>query len=95
MLRVTQAIKLCGLIDAAWSDQYAMDRGTAIHEATALDDKGDLDESTVDPAVKPYLDGWRLFRREMEPQFLTIEEKVRNEPMGRSEERRVGKECRL
>jgi hypothetical protein len=32
--------------------------------ATALDDQGILDESSVDPAVAPHLEAWRKFRRE-------------------------------
>jgi hypothetical protein len=40
----------------------AAERGRAVHEATALDDMGDLDPETVDPLVAGYLEGWRRFR---------------------------------
>lgn len=43
----------------------AMERGTEVHRTIALDFAGDLDESTVDPIVLPYLVGARLFCREM------------------------------
>lgn len=40
----------------------AAERGTATHLAVQLLNEGTLDESTVDPAVKPYLDAYRVFR---------------------------------
>ena len=39
--------------------------GSALHMAIALDHEGDLDEDSVDPAVRPYLDGWRKFVADM------------------------------
>ncbi len=36
--------------------------GTAVHLACELDDRGTLDESTLDPAIQPYLSAWRRFR---------------------------------
>ena len=38
--------------------------GTAVHKAAELDDAGNLDPDSIDPAVAPYLEGWRKFRRE-------------------------------
>lgn len=40
------------------------DIGVALHAAVALDIGDDLDEDTVDEAVRPYLIAWREFRRE-------------------------------
>jgi hypothetical protein len=37
-------------------------RGTAFHLATEYDDAGDLDESSVDPLVKPHLDAYRKWK---------------------------------
>ena len=75
-MRVTELIRACGLMDLTWCTQEALDRGTAVHLACELDDRGDLDESSVDPVIMPYLMGWRKFKREMEPQILSIEEEV-------------------
>lgn len=36
--------------------------GTAVHKACELDDKGDLDEDSLTPELRPYLDAWRTFR---------------------------------
>lgn len=41
---------------------FAAARGTAVHVACEYDDDGDLDESSLDPAVVPYLQAWRRFR---------------------------------
>jgi hypothetical protein len=57
-----------GLIDDSWRDEHAMDRGTAVHLATQFYDEGDLDEASVSAEVRPYLDAYRKWRREM-PEF--------------------------
>ena len=44
--------------------EYASQRGTAVHRATELYDLGTLDDESVDEAVRPYLDAWKLFRDE-------------------------------
>ena len=38
--------------------------GTAVHFATELDDQDDLDEESLSPEIKGYLDGWRRFKAE-------------------------------
>lgn len=42
--------------------RYAANRGTAVHLAAQLHDEGDLDESTVDETIIPYLSSWITFR---------------------------------
>lgn len=39
----------------------AAHRGTMVHEACELWDRGCLDESTLDERLVPYLDGWKAF----------------------------------
>jgi hypothetical protein len=60
---VTQCLKACGFIEER-GDEYAMKRGEYVHEATALDDMGRLDESTLDPVILPYVQAWRKFRKD-------------------------------
>lgn len=38
--------------------------GTAVHEATSLDDDGELDDAGTDPVVMAYVTAWRTFRRD-------------------------------
>ena len=64
VISVTQAISAAGLVDGRWFDDYSRDRGTAVHLACELWDKGTLDEDVLDPVIVPYLDGWRLFTAE-------------------------------
>jgi len=44
---------------------FARDRGTAVHRATELWDRGTLDEDSIDAEhVLPYLNAWKAFLRE-------------------------------
>ena len=42
--------------------QWYMDRGTAVHAATVLDDTGELDAAALDPRIVPYVRAWRAAR---------------------------------
>lgn len=44
--------------------ELARQRGKAAHLACQLDDAGTLDEASVDARILPYVDAWRLFRRQ-------------------------------
>ena len=50
--------------------------GRAVHLATYFHDKGTLDEASLSGEVRGYLEGWRRFRREMNPVLLNRERKV-------------------
>lgn len=50
--------------------------GTAVHLACELDDLGELDESQLDPALVPYLYGWRKFSVDHAVQWSLIEAAV-------------------
>jgi hypothetical protein len=55
--------------------EAAQELGTAVHLATAFDDCNTLSEDSVDPAVRPYLECYRRFRREnAEIEILGVEE---------------------
>lgn len=49
--------------------------GIAAHRAVELDDAGKLNQDSVHPAVLPYLEAWRAFRRESKFQPLMSETK--------------------
>lgn len=42
--------------------EYSRGLGKAVHRATELNDVGDLDDATLDPAIEPYLKAWKRFR---------------------------------
>lgn len=65
---VTQVLQGVGIIDFSGIPIARLDAARifriAAHKATALSDKGTLDEKELDENLRPYLDGWRLFRQE-------------------------------
>lgn len=50
------------------------DRGSAVHKACELFDKRDLDESTLDPEIVPYLEQYKAFLKVSGAQVLRNEE---------------------
>lgn len=56
--------------------QAAADFGTAVHRACELDDLGDLDMEKLDPALAPYLVGWRMFCAEHACKWEAIEQQI-------------------
>ncbi len=50
--------------------------GIAVHRACELDDLGELDEGQLDPALVPYLEGWRKFSADHAVQWSHIESPV-------------------
>lgn len=79
---VTAILRDAGLIDTTWFNDNARDRGSALHLATQFLDEGDLDWSTVDPAVLPRLRQYQRFKDEVKPEILWIEEVVVNAILG-------------
>lgn len=52
---------------------FAAARGQAVHAATALDDRDDLDDASLDPQLCPYIEAWRRFKREAHYEPWAIE----------------------
>ena len=56
------------VVDFSFVRDEVLDRkraiGSALHEAIEIDLDGELDEDSVDPAVRPYFTGWRKFQDE-------------------------------
>jgi hypothetical protein len=79
---VTQTIRDAGLMGYMPEDDWYLERGTAVHAATALWDRGELDEDTVDPAVAPYLDAWKRYRADMrDPDIGLMIEQIVYDPI--------------
>jgi hypothetical protein len=62
--------------------QIAAERGSAVHLATELDDRNDLDEESVFPEIRTYLDAWRKFRTETGFVPTSIEERLYHDKYG-------------
>lgn len=56
--------------------------GTDVHDATALDDRRELDEESVDELVAPFLRAWRRFRAETGFEPTSVEEMIYNATHG-------------
>src|SRR5262245_23208034 len=77
-IHVTEALALSGIVDTQWFTEESRARGTAVQLATRFLDEGDLDSSSVDPAILPRLRSYERFKAEVQPEILTIEEPVVN-----------------
>lgn len=86
-MRVTAILAACGFrqwpacISAADREFY-LNRGTQIHLTTQLYDLGTLDESSVDPRIKGFLEAWKLFRLQVGGEILAQEREVENKVLG-------------
>lgn len=77
---VTQVLETVGISDFSMVPEPVLDaaqkRGTAVHKACWYDDQDDLDESSVDPSILGYLNGWRKFRAETGFTAEQIEQRI-------------------
>lgn len=56
--------------------QAAKERGSHVHMATQFYDENDLDEESLTPTVRAYLEGWKRFTRDCDPCWAAIEQPV-------------------
>jgi len=79
-LSLTRSLRLGGVLDMnpAMVGTMALDRGTVCHEVLELEDKGELDEGSVEPSLVGYLRAWRSFRADVGWELLRdwVEEKA-------------------
>lgn len=60
---VTTILKEEGFIDDRWYQKSGTERGSAVHEATAAIDRGDLTAADFQGTeIYPYLEAWELFK---------------------------------
>lgn len=76
VISVTTVLKRAGLFDPSLYSPEAAIRGTYVHQACELDDRGELDEESLDQTLAGYLAGWRRFCDETRFQPELIEERV-------------------
>lgn len=56
--------------------EWYRERGTAVHYACELDDRGILNIDTVRDCMLPFLNGWKKFKKDFKPEIKEIEKKV-------------------
>lgn len=68
-ISVSSVLSLCGFRPPSSIPQAVLDlaaeRGTEFHHTSELDDRGTLDEATVDPAIMPLLENWRRAKEQL------------------------------
>jgi hypothetical protein len=82
---VTSILAFGGLVTLGGTDEQlenARERGTAVHTATELDDRGTLDEVSLHPSLWGRLYAWRAFREEWEFVPTHIETRVFHKTYG-------------
>ena len=62
--------------------EWYLQRGSAIHLATALHDRGTLDRRSVDERIIPFVDAWINFRNQVGGTITDIERRVSNTRYG-------------
>lgn len=70
---VTSLLVEAGKIDTTFFKPWYAQRGTMVHLATELDDRGKLDEESVDERIKGYLAAWRDFKAVLRLRFIKTE----------------------
>ncbi len=79
---VTGVLHNEGFIDSAWFTEYGRDRGTKVHKAIQLYDADELDEESLDPVLRPYLEAWRRFKEEAHVTIEASEVRLASETYG-------------
>jgi hypothetical protein len=61
--RVPRTTEICSLLAPRWqADEYYLHKGILIHRVIEWEETGELDESSVDPALIGYLRAYREFK---------------------------------
>jgi hypothetical protein len=79
---VTEILRGSGVVNDRWWTDAGRWRGSAVHNACWYDDQNDLDESTLDPALRGYVDAYRKFRQETGFVATDIETPLYNDLLG-------------
>jgi hypothetical protein len=76
---VTQVLTLAGISDVSQIPYHNLEKaraiGEAVHQATELIDKDDLDIDTLDPLIAGYILGYQEFKKETNFKPSTIEQR--------------------
>ena len=70
---VTEILQAEGLVDTTWFDEWSRTKGTYVHRAIELYNKGELLEKDLDERLAPYLDAWRRFKENSDIDIIDSE----------------------
>lgn len=79
---VTKVLQDAGEIHVDWINQWYLQRGVAVHSCCQYLDDGDLDEASIDPEIKGFVDAYRDFKKHLEPEVLHSEKIVYSKQYG-------------
>lgn len=70
----SEILREAGAVDYSHVPGAVLDRaadfGTKVHRLLELEDKGILDQATVDPLIAPVLEAWRKFKADQKVEFF-------------------------
>jgi hypothetical protein len=74
MIRVTEVLKEVGFYDFRFVNAETLETslhfGSAVHKATELWDRGELEEADLSAALVPYLFGWKKFLHDYKAEII-------------------------
>lgn len=73
LISVTRVLELSGIADYRFSSEEAKTRGSFVHQATELIDRGTLDWSALDPILVPHCKAYQAFVEDVRPEILLSE----------------------
>lgn len=79
---VTTILRAQGLVQDAWFTEQARLRGDYVHLACRMLDDDELDETTVDPIIAPYVNAYRAFVTTVKPEWTYIEHLIFDPVLG-------------
>lgn len=79
---VTEILKGAGVVNDRWWTEAGRWRGSQVHAACWYDDQNDLDESSLDPVLRGYVDAYRQFRSDTGFVATDIESPIYNDLLG-------------
>lgn len=70
---VTAVLGMAGMVDSRHFSEESRIRGTYVHAATELIDRGTLDWSDLDPVLVPYCEAYQAFVEDKRPEIILSE----------------------
>ena len=78
---VTQMLESAGFIDTRFFNESSATRGTYVHQSCEWLDNGELDEESLDPKLKGYIEGYKSFLEDTGAKVIANELRVYNKDL--------------